>query len=454
MLFKTKNTARAELPSTEPSANKEKAKACLREADKALKDLNFQAARNALGRAKELDPANPYLFAFEDRINHFEEEEQKKQAARRPFALPLQETIPQSESLPKTVNAEPTTPPPKRVEPRAPLPSQAPPVIEPFASTPRDVPKAANGFIAPPPIQEHVQPPPLKQRKTPEPARTEGPSSAPASAEVSTVLEDMRRQIEELSRSLEQEKKAREEISERQLQSAVKQFRVELEKAWVNGAPKEPEEDRLHQLASSLGISAEVEQSLTREVKLDMYSRAVKEMVSKRKLLRSSSSTLEWLRKVYRVSVAEYLENESKFLLDLVADQYKGTLLLVTEDEQMRKDLAGRLKAMGYAVVHAQAPEAALEKIEKVNPNLILCEKDFSNGSLSGLKFLNLLRVNPKFNFIPFVFFCRAADLSQLQSSELRPNEGIVQKPVDVDALNSVMNEKLNYFREYISSLA
>jgi hypothetical protein len=272
-------------------------------------------------------------------------------------------------------------------------------------------------------------------------------------AEEQEKIIEMRRQIEELTQALEQEKRAREEITKGNLQNAVKQLRVALEAAWVNGAPVEKAANSLHELALSLSIPAEVEQSIIREVKLEMYSRAVKEVIAKRKLLRSSSSTLEWLRKVYQVSVAEYLENESKFLLDLVADQYKGTILLVSKAIGTKEDPTPRLKSAGYAVVQAATPENALEKIEKVNPNLILCDTEFPE-SLSGVRFLHVMRANSKFSFVPFILVGEAAEVAQLKSSELKPNEGAIRRPLDYEELTALMNEKLAYFREYISALA
>jgi PleD family two-component response regulator len=271
-------------------------------------------------------------------------------------------------------------------------------------------------------------------------------------AEEQRKLDDMRRQVEELTRALEQEKNARHEISRLNLQSPAKQLREALEAAWINGAPDENAAQELHQRALSLSIPSDVEQSLIREVKLDMYSKAVKEVVAKRKLLRSSSSTLEWLRKVYQVSVAEYLENESKFLLDLVADQYKGTVLLVSKLIGTKEDITSRLKSSGFAVVQAITPENALEKIEKVNPNIILCDADFPGG-LSGVKFLHVLRVNSKFNYVPFVLIGDAAEVAQLKSSELKANEGVIKQPIEYEELTNLMNDKLAWFREYISSL-
>lgn len=271
--------------------------------------------------------------------------------------------------------------------------------------------------------------------------------------DVDTKLDEMKRQIEMLTSALEQERKVREEMNQQQLKGAIKQVRTALEKAWANGAPKDSEIDKLHDLAISLGIPEDVTHTLNREVKLEMYSRAVKEVVSKQNLVRNSSKTLEWLRKVYQVSLDEYLEYESKFLMDLVADQYKGTILLVSGDEQSGKDVGLKLKSMGYAVVNASSPENALEKIEKINPHFILCEMEFSHGYLSGVKFLHVLRANSKFSYIPFILLCQPNEVSQLTSSELRPTEGFIEKPFQMDGLNAVMNEKLTAFRKYLSSI-
>ena len=272
-------------------------------------------------------------------------------------------------------------------------------------------------------------------------------------AEERKKLDEMRRQVEELTAALEQEKHAREEIVKHNLQNAVKQLRTTMEAAWVNGAPKEQVGQAIHELAGSLSIPEDVEQSVQREVKLEMYSRAVKEVIAKRKLLRNSSSTLEWLRKVYQVSVAEYLENESKFLLDLVADQYKGTVLLISKSLGTREDITPRLKSTGYAVVQASTPEQALEKIEKVNPNIVLCDVEFPGG-LSGVRFLHVLRANAKFNFIPFILLTEPGEIGAIKASDLKQNEGCLKRPVDYEELNNLMNEKLTYFRDYISSLA
>jgi cell fate (sporulation/competence/biofilm development) regulator YlbF (YheA/YmcA/DUF963 family)/ActR/RegA family two-component response regulator len=279
------------------------------------------------------------------------------------------------------------------------------------------------------------------------------PARTQADPGLNDQIVEMRRQLQELTSALQHERKAREEVLKQQIETTVRQYRSALEKAWQFGAPKPKDVEDMRRLASSLNLPPDVETSVTREVKLAMYGRAVKEVIAKRKNLKSSSSTLEWLRKVYQISLNEYLEYESQFLMDLVSDQFRGTMLFVASDEKVRGDIVPRFKSSGFAVVLAVSPEAALEKVDKLSPNVIICDSTFGEGSLSGVKFLHIIRSNPKFNFIPFLLLADTADGAQIPTTDLRPNEAVVSKPIDYDELNAAMNDKLNQLRHYISTL-
>jgi CheY-like chemotaxis protein len=285
-------------------------------------------------------------------------------------------------------------------------------------------------------------------------AEIRGEEAEEKKTQIEQKLAEMSSQIQELSRALEHEKRAREEMNKMSVKRTLAQYRSALEKAWLNGAPDATTVNELHNLALSLSIPEVVEQSIKREVKLEMYAHAVKEAIAKRHLVRSSSSTLEWLRKVYEITLDEYLEYESKFLVDLVADQYKGSILLVSNDEETKATVITKLKSSGYAIVAASTPEEALEKIEKLFPNFIFCEMEFSSGSLSGIKFLHILRTNSKYSYLPFILFCNPQHMHEIPSSDLRPNEGLLEKPVDMDSLLEMMNIKLQAFRDYVSSIS
>lgn len=412
------------------------AKECLIAADKFLKDKQFDKARQHVDKAKEIDPSNPYISAFEERIKIFEEQIRAQASAAKSAPPPPAASAPE----PPTPAKSPVAYAPEPPKPLKPTPPPA---------APKPAPGAAE---TPKPIPPKASPPEPMVYKVP-PASTPHGSAAPPSDELRVKMDEMSRQIMELSSALLSERRTREDILKKQLEQSVRQFRDALRKTWALGAPKEKQNAELDTLARSLNLDDEVITSVTREVKLEMYGRAVKEMLAKRKLIRSSSSTMDWLRKVYQVSMAEYLEYESKFLLDLVTDQFRGTLLLVAGTDELRRDMAPRMKASGFAVVVATTPEEALEKIERVSPTIVITETQFPGRVVSGVMFLQLLRANPKYSYVPVLLICEEQEAVTLQSSELRDIEGVARTPVDYDELNAMINEKLAALRNAISNI-
>lgn len=448
------------------------AKECLIAADKFLKDRQFDKARTQVDKAKEIDPSNPYISAFEERIKMFEEQiKASPPPAPKPAEAPAApaaklETAPSAKPAP-AVKPVPTAPPKPMPAPVVDAP-KPPPVPAAEAPKPSPMPKLSPPPPPEPPAEPTPPPPPKPARaamppvetsipkivpESPTPKASPGAAAAPPSDDLKLKMDEMSRQIMELSSALLSERRTREEILKKQLEASVSRFRDGLRKAWSLGAPKEKAQAELEALAQSLGLEDEVITSVTREIKLEMYGRAVKEMLAKRKLIRSSSSTMDWLRKVYQISMAEYLEYESKFLLDLVTDQFRGTLLLVAGTDEVRRNLAPRMKSSGFAVVAALTPEEALEKIERVSPTIVLTETQFPGRVVSGVMFLQLLRANPKFSFVPVILLCDEQEAVTLQSSELRDIEGVIRTPVDYDELNAMINEKLTALRNAISNI-
>lgn len=478
---------------SQTNQNKLDARQCLLAADKFIKDMQFVEAKKQIEKARSLDPTNIYISAFIDRINYFEQQKKTDQENKSKAAPAPKSTPPKPAEAEPVVTAKPSPPPVAAPPPPAPVERPLPPPVETPVPPPVQRPSPPPVERPLPPPVERPSPPPLErpspppvERPVPPPPRTPAPepprpvvpvtmrdpapvpvspnvveaaaarvpANAPERNITESQLDEMKKQIELLSKALEQEKKAREEMNRKQDQQAITQFRTALEKAWTDSAPSEATMAELRQLAAAMSIPENVFSTLQREVKIEMYGRAVKEVISKRQLLRSSSQTLEWLRKVYQITLEEYLEYESKFLLDLVADQYKGTVIEISSDERTKSDITSKLKAQGYAVVTCPTPEDALEKIEKLNPNVVICESSFGPGTISGIRFLHILRTNSKFNFIPFIFLAAEEDIALLTASDLRPNEGYVKKPVQFDELSSLINTKLIWFREYIMSLS
>jgi DNA repair exonuclease SbcCD ATPase subunit len=258
--------------------------------------------------------------------------------------------------------------------------------------------------------------------------------------------------INSLKQKLHDDAQDREKQKKRQLEVGLKHFASAADKAWEFGSPSPEQAAELQNLAEVFGIPESLEKQIVREVKLKMYGRAVKKAIAEKKAKRSESVSLDTIRRQYDVSLEEYIEYESKFLDDLVSAQFQGTILLVASDEAMRKDLSERLKSIGFAVVATDAPENALQKLEMVNPHVIISEARFRSTKQSGLNLLDVLRRTVKFNYIPFIMLATQEELPQLRSAVNRPIERIVPKPVEFYELLTVIDDQLKKLRDHLSS--
>lgn len=258
--------------------------------------------------------------------------------------------------------------------------------------------------------------------------------------------------IEIIKRTIDSDKEEREESHKRQIEIGMKHFRSEVEKAWQDGAPRGKKADELKDLSDSLSIPEPVEKQIIRDVKLHMYGRAVKKAIAEKKVSRKEALSLDKLRKQYDISLDEYMEYESKFLHDLVSTQFQGTVLLVSADETSRNNLSEQLKSVGFAVVNASSPDTALEKLEIINPHVIISELNFPEIENNGLTMLDAVRRNVRFNYIPFIILADQENYNRIESTLTNPNEQAVEQTVEFHQLLNTINEQLKKLRDHLSS--
>ncbi len=258
--------------------------------------------------------------------------------------------------------------------------------------------------------------------------------------------------VSDLKTTLEEERRQRELIQERQSEVGKRHFAAALEKAWLNGMPNEEDTEEIRRLADLFMISPDDSATLQRDVKRRMYTLAAKAAIADQKVLKDPSISLDGLRKKYGVTFEEYIEFESNFLHDIASHRYNGTVLFVSGNAEFRTDLSDRLKSVGFAVAALGAPDNALEKIDMLNPHIIVSDLDFPDTRHSGLNLLNVLRKNPRYEHVPFIIIAEPQQVSRVQSALYRPNESIVAKPVELNALMPIIDKQLSLLREHIMS--
>jgi two-component system KDP operon response regulator KdpE len=125
-------------------------------------------------------------------------------------------------------------------------------------------------------------------------------------------------------------------------------------------------------------------------------------------------------------------------------EQIRRSIILVVEDnEDIRKLLRIFLELQQYLVVEARHGEEAVELAQKVSPDLILM--DLNTPKMDGLKATELIRGNPKLEDIPIIV--NSADGSRGIDFYLNLNnfgKGFIEyltKPFNYEELPKLINE-------------
>lgn len=119
----------------------------------------------------------------------------------------------------------------------------------------------------------------------------------------------------------------------------------------------------------------------------------------------------------------------------------RKAILVVENNVQVRSQIVRALEIEGYMVYAVDDGKAALELLETVVPDLILCDVDLP--TLNGLEFHHAVRKNQEWMAIPFLFLASDENRRSLETSRELWLEGYVNKPIDNGELVKIVNARL-----------
>lgn len=137
-----------------------------------------------------------------------------------------------------------------------------------------------------------------------------------------------------------------------------------------------------------------------------------------------------------------------------VTTEIQHRLILCVEDEDdLRSDLVEELEEAGYAVIEACNGRQAIEQLDAIRPDLILCDISMPEGN--GYTLLESLRRDrPQLADVPFVFLTALADPREVVEGKRRGADDYLVKPVDFDLMLATIEARLRQvasIRQYVS---
>jgi DNA-binding response OmpR family regulator len=119
----------------------------------------------------------------------------------------------------------------------------------------------------------------------------------------------------------------------------------------------------------------------------------------------------------------------------------KKRILLVDDEEDLRKMLAFRLEAVDYEVLQAGDGKEGLDKARADRPDLVIL--DLMLPKIDGFKVCRMLKFDEKYKHIPVIMFTARAQKSDEDLGREMGADAYITKPFDPQNLLGKIKELL-----------
>ena len=125
---------------------------------------------------------------------------------------------------------------------------------------------------------------------------------------------------------------------------------------------------------------------------------------------------------------------------------HKSQTVMLIDDETLWLDLIQQVLAdESYKVVTASSGEAALKKLHRIKPDLIL--SDVRMPVLNGFDLYEKVRSDPKLKSIPYVFMSSIDDFDAMRTARELGADDYFEKPFDAQSVKDIVLSLLIRFK-------
>jgi len=120
-------------------------------------------------------------------------------------------------------------------------------------------------------------------------------------------------------------------------------------------------------------------------------------------------------------------------------------ILIVENEDRVRKIIAKTLEIEGYTVHQAHDANQAVRYLQQIRPDLLISDIDMpaAQPSQNGMNFYQTVRNNPSWTAIPFIFITRHHNAQDIQRARELGVEDYLPKPIDPEILVRIVHARL-----------
>ncbi|MEX2117032.1 MAG: response regulator, partial [Bacteroidota bacterium] len=409
--------------------------------DQLLKAGSLEEARAYVTKAKEVDPRNIYVSAYEERLNDLLEEKAKRDTIEAKRQAEQEQRRSEDEARRKleeeTRKAEEEKRKAEEEKRKA------------------EEEKRSKGEEEKRRKAEEKEAEEAEKRKKEEESKAKVQSKS--AARRSSAPEIPRSVLEETKRKILEERKGKsthlhEMPPPGQFQSTYEEgleiYRRVLFEVWVDGASTPAEKKQLASLQASLMISPEDHTRLERDAKIDSYTSAFRRAWSSGAISPESASLLADLRKKFSISMEDHEQIEATLLWELRSSNQKAQLLVIDDDQKLLTVISDTLQDAGFQTIPVTTSDEAFKILQTVTPDLILSDINLETSTMGGFSFYEKVREIERLHEIPFIFLSGLTDEVLIRTGKELGVDDYITKPFSSDNLIATIKGKIKRYRQ------
>ena len=402
---------------------KKKVSEILKRVDRLIRAGELDQAIREIIQAKEIDPKNVYIFAYEERLTYLNNEHEKH--------IKEEQTRKGAEEAARRRDEEARTLAEEELErlKREELHRQ------------EELRKQQEARKHEPNRPENKQ----RELKTPPAERT-----GATAEEGAPSLEELERELREAEAELHR----KEEETKRQAGTKTAQsdrllkYKNELLKAWEDGTLTPFEETQLAEVRTKSGITAEEHARLTKEAQLDSYLQAFRQSWSSGAITPERASELSDLRTRFQITPEESNRLEAEIPWEVRSEAQPTTLAIIDDDLKFLKVVSETLRDAKYNVRSFSTSDDAFKYLKENKPDLIISDINLETSTMGGFSFYEKVRELDHLHNIPFIFLSGLTDEVLIRTGKELGVDDYVTKPFSDETLLATIRGKLKRFRK------
>lgn len=379
---------------------KKKVSEILKRVDHLIRAGEVDQAMREIIHAKETDPKNVYIFAYEERITYLKEEHEKHQQQER--------TRKTAEEAARIRDAEAQLKAEEALRSREAARRQA--------------------------VVREVQAP-----------RPQPPASPPARS-----VEELERELHEL----EADVRRKEEEERRLLANAtstperLERYQNELARAWDDGALTPLEEEQLKELRMELSITIQEHTRLSKQAQFNACVKAFRQAQTSGTITPERYSELSDIRKRFQISPEDSERLEAEILSETRSGLQPATLVVIDDDIKLLNLVSDILREASYSVLTFATSDDAYTYLKKNSPDMIISDINLETSTMGGFTFYEKVREMDHLQNVPFIFLSGLTDEVLIRTGKELGVDDYLTKPFSDETLLATIKGKLKRFKK------